>query len=84
VKTIPNNSSFWDRRGFLKGITAGVGVLAARDPQHGTAAVEPAPPPKPPYRGPNVIIVQFGGGVRRRETIDAQNTYSPFLCHDLK
>ncbi len=36
-----------------------------------------------PYRGPNVIIVRFGGGARRRETIDPQSTYAPFLCHEL-
>ncbi len=39
--------------------------------------------PKPPYKGPNVIIVRFGGGARRRETIDPEHTYAPFLCHDL-
>src|SRR5262249_46568255 len=38
---------------------------------------------KQPYRGPNVIIVRFGGGARRRETIDPQFTYAPFLCRDL-
>lgn len=38
---------------------------------------------KPKYDGPNVVIVRFGGGVRRRETIDPQHTYSPFLCHEL-
>lgn len=36
-----------------------------------------------PYRGPNVIIIRFGGGARRRETIEADHTYAPFLCHDL-
>lgn len=35
------------------------------------------------YRGPNVIIVRFGGGVRRLETIDAKATYAPFLRHTL-
>ncbi len=25
--------------------------------------------PRAPYRGPNVIVVRFGGGVRRRETV---------------
>jgi hypothetical protein len=28
---------------------------------------------------PNVIIVRFGGGVRRRETIASDETYAPFL-----
>ncbi len=35
------------------------------------------------YRGPNVIIVRFGGGVRRRETIDKNHTFAPFLCRRL-
>ena len=35
------------------------------------------------YTGPNVVVIRFGGGVRRRETIDPQNTFSPFFCHEL-
>ncbi len=35
------------------------------------------------YTGPNVIIVRFGGGVRRRETIDPDHTYAPYLRHVL-
>jgi len=35
------------------------------------------------YAGPNVIIVRFGGGVRRRETIDPDHTYAPYLRHVL-
>jgi len=35
------------------------------------------------YRGPNVIIVRFGGGVRRAETIADQTTYSPYLLNVL-
>jgi len=38
---------------------------------------------KPPYRGPNVIIIRFGGGARRRETIDSDATFAPFLRHEL-
>ena len=37
----------------------------------------------PPYNGPNVILIRFGGGVRRRETIDPDHTYAPFLRHVL-
>ena len=40
-------------------------------------------PPLPPYKGPNVILIRFGGGVRRRETIDPDHTYAPFLRHVL-
>ncbi len=35
------------------------------------------------YSGPNVIIVRFGGGVRRKETIDKDHTYAPFLAKEL-
>lgn len=31
------------------------------------------------YRGPNVIIVRFGGGVRRAETIVPETSYAPYL-----
>jgi hypothetical protein len=37
----------------------------------------------PAYRGPNVIIVRFGGGVRRRETIAPGTTFAPFLSNVL-
>jgi hypothetical protein len=37
----------------------------------------------PAYRGPNVIIVRFGGGVRRRETIAPGTTFAPFLLNVL-
>jgi len=40
-------------------------------------------PKRPEYKGPNVIIVRFGGGVRRRETIDPDHTYAPFLIREL-
>lgn len=38
--------------------------------------------PRAPYRGPKAIIIRFGGGARRQETIDPAGTYSPFLCRD--
>jgi hypothetical protein len=37
----------------------------------------------PSYRGPNVILVRFGGGVRRAETIDEAATWAPYLRHVL-
>src|SRR5579859_101721 len=40
-------------------------------------------PSLPGYRGPKVILIRFGGGVRRKETLDPDSTYSPFFCHDL-
>ncbi|MFM9865197.1 MAG: hypothetical protein ACKVRO_16485 [Micropepsaceae bacterium] len=35
------------------------------------------------YTGPNVIIIRFGGGVRRRETIDQNYSFSPYLAKAL-
>jgi hypothetical protein len=35
------------------------------------------------FGGPNVIIVRFGGGVRRFETIDRQGSYAPYLSQVL-
>lgn len=37
----------------------------------------------PTYRGPNIIIIRFGGGVRRRETIEAASSYAPRLLRRL-
>lgn len=36
-----------------------------------------------PYRGPNVILVRFGGGVRRIDTIEPGTTYAPYLLNTL-
>ena len=35
------------------------------------------------YTGPNVIVVRFGGGCRRQETILGDDTYAPYLRHVL-
>jgi hypothetical protein len=61
-----------DRRSFNAGLAA---ALA------GTAI--PAPAGAAPYRGPNVVLVRFGGGVRRAETIDEASTWAPYLRHVL-
>jgi len=63
-----------ERRTFMQAL--GGGLVAA-----GSLAGAPERPPA--YRGPNVIIVRFGGGVRRRETIDPDHTYAPFLSKQL-
>jgi hypothetical protein len=65
------------RRNFLKGMALGAGALGGGIPIVGAEK-------KPDYKGPNIIIIRFGGGVRRRETIDPEHTYSPFLCKELK
>lgn len=36
------------------------------------------------YGGPNLILVRFGGGVRRRETIEPEHSYSPYLSRVLR
>ncbi|NJM83951.1 MAG: hypothetical protein HC844_17220 [Tabrizicola sp.] len=61
-----------DRRTFTLGLAAG---LAA--PRMGLSQTSPA------YTGPNVILVRFGGGVRRAETIDEAATWAPYLRHTL-
>ena len=61
------------RRAFNHGLAGSIaaGVVG------GSAAVART------YRGPNVIIVRFGGGVRRAETIADQTTYAPYLLNVL-
>lgn len=58
----------WPRRRFLQGMALGSAapLLAATDQ-------------RADYGGPNVILVRFGGGVRRRETIDPEHTYAPWM-----
>lgn len=67
------------RREFMQRTALGLGAFSVLRPAYGLDV----PEPKPEYRGPNVIIVRFGGGVRRRETIDPQHTYSPYFLHTL-
>lgn len=69
------------RRQFFKGLVAaaGLGKLAIS-----RAESAPAPVPlAPAYTGPKVIIIRFGGGVRRRETIEPEHSYAPFLSKEL-
>ncbi len=62
-----------DRRQFTLG---SLGLAAG-------LAASPALAQLPGYQGPNVMLVRFGGGVRRAETIDEAATYAPFLRHSL-
>ena len=73
----PNESAGtpFHRRDFLKSAALSAAALAGGAPLRGEAA-------RPEYRGPNVILIRFGGGVRRRETIDPAHTYCPYLLHD--
>ncbi len=75
-----------DRRDFLRSVVAGAGgvSLASQSFAHSWDPDPHSPnEQKREYRGPNVIIIRFGGGVRRKETIDPDHTYSPFLVHEL-
>jgi len=62
-----------DRRQLL----AGLGGMAA-----GAWAGVPAPS-MASSSTPKVVIVRFGGGVRRRETIEPDTTFAPFLQRQL-
>ena len=55
------------RRAFNTGLGAAV-----------TASTLAGPARSASYRGPNVVLIRFGGGVRRHETIDETGTYAPF------
>jgi|GEM_PF-323925 len=93
------DSPFVDRRKFLlaAGATA-VGVAGCvkvpqvsiedGDPPSAkpdVAAVEEPKGPLPDYKGPNVVLIRFGGGVRRLETVmePEHTTYCPFVYHEL-
>ena len=78
--------TYSSRRDFLVGAALGAAELAAASAGISRCLAADLPSPsgiRPPYRGPAVIIIRFGGGVRRRETIEEQTTYSPFFCHEL-
>jgi hypothetical protein len=87
-----------DRRRFLQA-SAGFGALAAglsisaeqRPPAPAPAGAPPVvlpanDGPRLPYPDdrPRVILIRFGGGVRRQETIaDPDRTWCPFVYHEL-
>lgn len=62
------------RRNLIKAAAVGAGSLTLSS----AGAVSPRS-----YAGPNVIIVRFGGGVRRRETIEPAHTHAPWLLNSL-
>jgi hypothetical protein len=62
-----------DRRTFNKGLVGATGMIGLAG-----MAVQPR---AAEYRRNNVIVVRFGGGVRRAETIVAQTTFAPYLIN---
>ncbi len=68
----------WSRRSLLLTGTLGATSLLLQS-QGFSAPVAP----QSSYPGPRVILIRFGGGVRRQETIDPDHTYAPFLRHTL-
>jgi hypothetical protein len=71
------------RREFLKQSAMGIGAVAAAQASIPGFDAIAQPINRPEYTGPNIIIVRFGGGVRRQETIDSQQTYSPYFLRNL-
>ena len=72
-----NNRHSFSRRQVLTYGMMGLSSLLL--PQNALGATDE----RPVYKNPNIILIRFGGGVRRQETIDVDNTYAPFLCHVL-
>lgn len=74
-----------DRRSFLRTSSiAGAGLLSGFAGSSGVAAERPAEAvDRPEYRGPNVVVIRWGGGSRRRESIDPKHTCAPYLTHEL-
>ncbi|MEO1533844.1 MAG: hypothetical protein AAFU72_16915 [Pseudomonadota bacterium] len=66
--------SWIHRRRFATGALVAGGLAALS-----VSAARPAPT----YNGPNVIIVRFGGGVRRRETIEPDTSWAPYFLNRL-
>lgn len=70
------HSEAMNRRAFLTTSLASVAALSTGTIAHAA--------PRTAYKGPNVILVRFGGGVRRLETIlHPEKTYCPFIYHEL-
>lgn len=72
------------RRRFLAQMALGSGFLATSAwTSNPLWAEEETLNPKKAYQGPNLVLIRFGGGVRRKETIEPQSTFAPFFCHEL-
>ncbi len=84
----PNPSPALPRREFLRHLAVGSTALAAAPSllrasgASATASVS-ADVARKAYTGPNLVLIRWGGGARRKESIEPATTYSPFLCHEL-
>jgi hypothetical protein len=80
-----NRRTFLGKAGALGVAASGLSFAYQEAPPPAPQPVEPEPQGQLAYTGPNVILVRFGGGVRRRETISEpdQTTYCPFVYHEL-
>ena len=85
IRTAMNSeSSPLDRRTFLRTTALGAVALAGAPRMLARGLGTGLTPPLPEYHGPNVILIRFGGGVRRRESIaDPANTWCPYLLKEL-
>ena len=77
---------------LLRGV-GGAGALATGGmvclPNHlmadeARSNASPSDQSQPDYQGPNIVLIRFGGGCRRREAIETgASTFAPFLYHQL-
>ena len=77
----PQTSLATHRRSFLKGVTAGaLGVAGSHWLSSPLMAAA-----KPQYRGPNVILIRFGGGTRPAEAVnpDPNKNFAPYFYNVL-
>ncbi|MEM9147243.1 MAG: hypothetical protein AAGC57_13690 [Pseudomonadota bacterium] len=66
-----------DRRRFVAGALASSALVTPIPARSSSQSAGPA------YSGPNVILIRFGGGVRRRETIEPATSFAPVLLNTL-
>ena len=74
AKPVMNSPLLLPRRRAMQSLATGLGGLAL-------SRSLPAAESQPDYRGPNVILVRFGGGARPAECIntDPNKNFAPFL-----
>lgn len=70
--------------GVSAGMVAGCKRKAVEPPPDLPVEPDPAPTVRKAYTGPNVVVIRFGGGIRRQETIEIpEQTCCPFIYHEL-